>query len=212
MSDESRKAMEGSGPKLENYPDEDSFLEARSRWLSTVGRILALTRRSPTVRETDFGKTGDKNEEQGSGSPSLANRLRKTIEQMHVQASAKMKAGVKLGVIIDYGHGDVGSCTENSITQEVSNIEEGLELLAKGREVVLREFITEAAKIHAGIEDETVYDDGAGHFFIAQIVTPMGEDNAIVPVAGVAVWWYPESPESLEIYEWDQEDCWDDTF
>ena len=46
MSKESRAALEASEPRREQYADEQAFLEARSRWMGSVGKILALTRPS----------------------------------------------------------------------------------------------------------------------------------------------------------------------
>lgn len=141
----------------------------------------------------------------------LVGCLRKAIGQMEVPAPASISASAKLGVIIDYGNSDVGSCTENEVTEEIADLDQAVATLAEKREVVLQEFLEEVGKIHSGIEDGHLVDDGSGQFFIAQIVTS-GEYDAIVPIAGVAVWWHPENLHSLEIYEWDEADDWNERF
>jgi hypothetical protein len=47
MSAESRAMLERSRPSPDQYENEEDYLAAKARWLTTVGKILALTSRSP---------------------------------------------------------------------------------------------------------------------------------------------------------------------
>lgn len=142
--------------------------------------------------------------------------LRPLIAQMEVAAPARTSPGAKLAVIVDCGHSDVGSCTENGVEQEVSTIEEAQALLADRRETVLGEFLAEVDLLHFGIQEGTLIDDGGGYYFVAQIVTPEQEpqfgEDVLRPVAGVAVWWWPWHSEKLEVYDWADQNGWDDWF
>ena len=48
MRTEYRKQIEDGKPRRENYPDQEQFEEAFGYWMSHQGRILSMTRRTPS--------------------------------------------------------------------------------------------------------------------------------------------------------------------
>ncbi|MEO6255495.1 MAG: hypothetical protein ABIO69_01665, partial [Sphingomicrobium sp.] len=142
-----------------------------------------------------------------SGICTVAPHLRRKAKEFSVAASP-IKQGSRLGVVLDYGHSDVGSCLERPLVQEISSFHEGLQLLAEGQERLLTGFIAEISKIRNGILNGPLVWDGSYQYIIAQVVTDF--DGAVVPVAGFAMTCDPADPSDIGAFDWDQE--WEEVF
>lgn len=143
----------------------------------------------------------------GGGIRTLEPHLRRKAQEYSVAASP-IEPGRRLGVVLDYGQSDVGSCLEQPLIQEISSIQEGMQLLDEGQERLLSEFVAEISKIRDGILNGPLVCDGSHHYVIAQVVADV--DGAVVPVAGFAMSCDPADPSDISPFDWEQE--WEEVF
>jgi hypothetical protein len=142
----------------------------------------------------------------------LEDSLRAEINNLQIESSSQINPAARIGVILDYGHADVGSSTDSGLIEEVPTLETARKLLNDQRGRVLSDYLAEVTRIYSGINEERLIDAGDGQFFIAQIVASAGEDDTIIPIEGVAVWWHPQNPLALTPYSWCADDYWEDWF
>ena len=115
------------------------------------------------------------------GLQSLSPFLRAKAEELRLRRTRPRQDKRHLGVVIDWGHSEVGSCSEAPLSVRVSTAEEGATLLAKREGAILEEFISGVLQIREGINDGSLIDDGSFQYVIAQLVT-RGEVEASFPL------------------------------
>jgi hypothetical protein len=168
----------------------------------TISRVRANPPRVVGLEglRADFMKT--------TGSGLSLEDLRALVQRL--QISLPVSEGSQLAVVLEVGHSDTGAYEHRLV--RVNSVVEGHQLIAGAQEDLLRSFAAELMKIHEGIAEGYLIDDGSSQYVIAQVLADGGEEEPVVPVAGFAMSCAPADLTRIEEYELDWELTWSELF